>query len=153
MKNFYIKFKIPITLVMVVAIFTIIFLVIRSFLPIYQAIFISAAIASTFLFPIFITPKSLKDEKKFSRTVYYSAIVYVFANIAIFSFITPNIIWFLLSLVLFSSILLVVIYRRETLYNLSIRWRFIGLIITILSALALVTIVVLYFLNIIPINF
>jgi hypothetical protein len=153
MKNFYIKFKTPITIIMVLAIFGSILIVIHSYLPIIQAIFISAAIASTFLFPIFITPRALKDEKTFSRMVYYSAIVYVFANVAIFSFVRVNLIWGLLSLVLFSSILLVVIYRRETLYNLSVRWRLLGLIITILSAVALVIILVLFFLNIIPINF
>ena len=153
MKDFYIKFKIPITLIMVLGIFTALVFIIQPYLIILQAIFISAAIASTFLFPIFITSRALKDEKTFSRMVYYAAIVYVFSNIAIFSFVRINIVWSLLSLVLFSSILLVVIYRRETLYNLSVRWRFVGLIITIISALVLVAILVLFFLNIIAINF
>jgi hypothetical protein len=153
MKNFYIKFKIPITLIIVIGICIGLTYLIEPFLTLIQAIFISAAISSAFLFPIFITPKALKDEKTFSRLVYYAAIVYVFANIAIFSFIRVNIVWGLLSLVLFSSILLVVIYRRETLYNLSVRWRFIGLIITILSAIVLAVILVLFFLNIISVNF
>jgi len=153
MRNFYIKAKIPITLIMVLVICVVFVFIIRPYLALHQAIFISMAIASTFLFPIFITPKALKDEKTFSRMVYYSAIIYIFANIAIFSFVRINIVWFLLSLVLFSSILLVVIYRRETLYNLSIRWRFIGLIITILSALVLATILVLFFFGVISINF
>ncbi|TFG21326.1 MAG: hypothetical protein EU530_00840 [Promethearchaeota archaeon] len=153
MKNFYIKFKIPITLIMAIGIFIAILFIIQPYLALLQSIFVSAAISSAFLFPIFVTPKALKDEKTFSRMVYYAAIVYVFSNIAIFSFIRINIVWGLLSLVLFSSILLVVIYRRETLYNLSVRWRFFGLIITIISALTLVGILILFFLNIIAITF
>ncbi|MBN2157180.1 MAG: hypothetical protein JW776_14140 [Candidatus Lokiarchaeota archaeon] len=153
LKNFYTKNKIWLTLIMVSAMFTGLLFGLRILLPLYQAMFISASIASTFLFPIFITPKALKDEKSFSRMVYYSAIIYVFANIAIFSFVKINIIWFLLSLVLFSSILLVVIYRQETLYNLSVRWRLIGLIITILSAVVLVSMVVLYVIGLISIKF
>jgi len=127
------------------------YLLIPLFIMPYMTLSISSAIASVFLYPIFYEKDQLKSEQTFSRMVYYSLIVYVFFNNALYSlvFTTPLFfsyisIWLLLSVILFMSILLVVIYRREKIYNLSIKWRFWCLIICILLVVILAVIIGLY---------
>jgi hypothetical protein len=152
MKKFMIAHKNIIILVGVALIDVILYSILIT-LPLipYMAFSISSAIASVFLYPIFYEKDQLKSEQTFSRMVYYALIVYVFFNNALYSlvFTFPLFqsylsIWLLLSVILFMSILLVVIYRREKIYNLSIKWRFWCLVICILLVVLLAVIIVLY---------
>lgn len=124
------------------------------FVRVVQSVSISALASVVLLYPLFNREKDEnKNEKTFSRQLYYAIMVYAAANFSLFSFVPINIIWLLLSAVILSTITSVVIYRRETMYNLSVKWRFTALIVTIGLAAALITIIVLFALGKIAINF
>ncbi|MHA1340892.1 MAG: hypothetical protein ACTSRZ_12915 [Promethearchaeota archaeon] len=124
---------------------TMVYLLISPLFPLaVQKISISSAIGSVFLYPIFKPTKNqIKDEHTFSMQLYYAFIVYVMLNFVIYSFIKINIIWFLISTINLCAITIVVIYRREKIYNLSVKWRFSFLLATIFLSIIFIIVVLL----------
>jgi hypothetical protein len=153
-RSFVIDHKNAINIIAVI-ILDIILCILIWFMPLnaFQTISIGTAFSSIFLFPVFSSKEKSKTQKTFSRMVYYSLMVYTLFSVVIYAFafiiistILEFFIWMLLSIIFFSAILLVVIYRRERIYDLSIRWRFSFLILTILMVILLCILLVLNFL-------